>query len=151
MGYRNSTAPTQPRSSTCTNSSCWYLVWRLALSSSYRGIDILFAARVEVDSRYRAITLVEADVVEAFKTSSSDGFDLVIWDQEVLFPSHKQMLALCVVLACEVGRFGVLSKRFPGWETSPMLHVNLFCRAPFWMCSAERVFSTDDLAFEIRG
>lgn len=81
----------------------------LALSSLYRASDILFAARVEVDPRHRAIALVEADVVEAFKTSSSNGLDLVVWDQEVFFPSHKQMLTLRVVLACEIGRFGVLS------------------------------------------
>lgn len=151
MGYRNSTAPTQPRSSTCTNSSCWYLIQKSALLSLYRAVDILFAARVKVDPRHGAIALVEADVVEALETSSSNGLDLVIWDQEVFFPSHKQMLALCVVLACEIGRFGVLSKRFPGRETGPVLHVDLFCRAPFWMRSAERVFGTNDFAFEIRG
>jgi hypothetical protein len=66
-------------------------------------IDILFAARVKVDSRHRAIALVEADVVEAFKTCSSNRFDLVIRDQEVFFPSHKQMFALSVILACEIG------------------------------------------------
>jgi hypothetical protein len=96
-------------------------------------IDILFAARVEVDSRDRAIALVEANIVEAFKTCSSNRLNLVIRNQEVFFPSHKQMLALSVIMACEIGRFGVLSKGFPRWETRPVLHVDLFCRAPFRM------------------
>lgn len=71
-------------------------------------IDILFAARMEVNSRHSAGTLVEANVVEAFETGSSNGLDFVVRYQKVFFPPHKEMLALSIILACKVWRFGLL-------------------------------------------
>lgn len=38
--------------------------------------------------------LVERNVVEAFETSSTDSLDSMIWNQEVFFPPHEQMLFL---------------------------------------------------------
>jgi hypothetical protein len=49
---------------------------------------------MEVYATDFSLHLVEADIVEAFETSTSDCSDTVIWDQEVFLPSHKDILSL---------------------------------------------------------
>lgn len=52
---------------------------------------------MEINSSDASRTLVEADIVEALETCASDGFDLVIGNQEVFFPAHEEMIVLCIV------------------------------------------------------
>ena len=49
---------------------------------------------MKVDAFDATRDLVERDVVEALEACSTDGLDSVIWNQEVLFPAHEQMLLL---------------------------------------------------------
>ena len=49
---------------------------------------------MKVDAFDATRDLVERNVVEAFETSSTDSLDSMIWNQEVFFPPHEQMLFL---------------------------------------------------------
>lgn len=58
----------------------------------------LLAFSMKVDPTNASRTLIETDVVEAFKARARDRLDFVIRDEEVLFPAHEDMFALHVVL-----------------------------------------------------
>ena len=63
--------------------------------------SLLLALGVEINSSNTSGALIEADIVEALETCPGDGFDLVIGNQEVFFPTHEEMIVLRVVLESE--------------------------------------------------
>lgn len=107
---------------------------------------------MEINAADRATTLVETDVVKAFETCPRDCFHAMVGNEKVLLPTHEKMLAL--VEAVHVSRAGRgrfergFGERAPGGEACPVLHVDLFGRAPRRMVCAEEVFGADDFAFE---
>jgi hypothetical protein len=67
------------------------------------------------------LNLVEADIVEAFKTSTTDGSNAMIWDQEMLFPSHKYVLPLGDLRNVEVPLSCLFLKGPEGRKLGPVL------------------------------
>ena len=67
---------------------------------------VLLTFGVEVDPTDTAIALVEANVIEALEARTRNRLHAVVGHKEVLFPAHKDMFALLVVLQRERGRFG---------------------------------------------
>ena len=114
------------------------------------GMDLLLALGVKVYALDAARDLVEGDVVEPFEAGSADGLYSVVWNQEVLFPAHEQVLLLHPVFGD-----GIWSRRgfggLVGWEPRPVLPVDLLVRAPLRMLRYEVVLVADDLAFEVGG
>ena len=93
--------------------------------------------------------LVEADVVESLEARAHDLAHTVVRYKKRLLPTHKNILPLGAVFVVEVGLLGLFSKRTPGGEPAPMLHVCLVCSSPGGMTSLEGVLGTNNLAFEI--
>lgn len=59
---------------------------------------VLLALGVEVDPADAAVTLVEANVIEALEAGARNRLDAVVRNQEVLFPAHEDVLTLLIVL-----------------------------------------------------
>lgn len=72
----------------------------------------------------------------------------MVRNEEILLPSHEQMLFLCKVFENKSWRPGLFLIRSKGGKPTPMLHVYLFGRPPFGMCCFEAVFGADYLSFE---
>lgn len=70
--HLNSIAWKHPLSSTRSRSSCWYL--NLMLADTYKGITIhlLLALGVKIYPRNFTLDLIETDVIEPFKTGTTD-------------------------------------------------------------------------------
>ncbi len=64
---------------------------------------VLLAVRMEIDSIDGACDLVEAYVVKSLEACAADFSYSVIWNQELLLPSHEHILAVCTVLVMKVG------------------------------------------------
>jgi hypothetical protein len=60
----------------------------------YRERNSLLALRVEVDTTDPTLDLIEADVIEPLKRRTLDTTQLVVWNKEVLFPAHEDVLLL---------------------------------------------------------
>lgn len=103
---------------------------------------------MEVDPAHVSRALVEADVVEAFEAGTRDGLHSMVWYQEVLLPAHEQMLALEIVLECEIGGFSRLREWAPGREACPMLEIYLLTASPSWMCGLEQILWPYYLSFK---
>jgi hypothetical protein len=121
-----------------------------AFSILAKTLDSLLALSMEVDALDATRELVEADVVEAFEARTAYSPDSVIRDEEILLPSHEQMLLLIQVLRHLFLARGVFGYRLVCIEAPPVLPVDLFVGAPFRMLCNEGVFASDDLAFEVR-
>ena len=113
--------------------------------------DILLALGVEINAAHSAGALVEANVVEAFKARSRDRLDLVVGHKKVLLPSHEQVLFLGKIPEGEAWGLCLLGQWSPRLESRPVLHINLFRRAPLGMCCFERVLVPYNLALKIGG
>jgi hypothetical protein len=113
-------------------------------------MDLLLALGVKVYALDAARDLVEGYVVEPFEAGSADGLYSVVWDQEVLFPAHEEVLLLHPVFG-----HGIWSRRgfggLVGWEPCPVLPVDLLVGSPFGVLCYEIVLVADDLAFEVGG
>lgn len=109
----------------------------------------LFALSMKVDPADLACNLTETDVVEPLKTSAGYGPDGVIGHEEMLFPSHEEILSLGKVLVREIGTFGLFGQRAPGREPAPVLHVDFFVGPPLWPVGLKSVLCSNDLAFEV--
>ncbi len=113
------------------------------------GTSLLLALCVEVDPADRALYLVEADVIEALKTSSTDRPYSVVGHQKVFLPSHKYVLPLGELRDVENASLGGFLERPKSTELSPVLQVDFISGAPVLMLSQECVLRTDDFAFEV--
>jgi hypothetical protein len=90
---------------------------------------------MKVNSADSALTLVEADVVEAFKTCSTYGSHTVVWYQKVLFPPHENVLPLRQAVDMQVSFARLFLIRAKSVELSPMLEINFIGRSPvFVLC-----------------
>jgi len=108
----------------------------------------LLALGMKVDAVDATAALVEANVVEALKTRAGDGLHPVVRHQEILLPSHVQLLALQMVRRREVRCARGLIPGFPFREATPMRHVNFVATAPREMRRFEFVLGADNFGFE---
>jgi hypothetical protein len=106
---------------------------------------------MEVDSFNAARELIKANIVKALKARTTYRPNPMIGHQKVLFPAHEQVLFLHPVLCHELRARRVFRERLVGRESSPVLPVDLFVRAPFRVLGYEGVFASDDFAFEVCG
>jgi hypothetical protein len=111
-------------------------------------VNILFALRVKINAFDATRYLVEADVVEAFKTCPIDRLHSVIWDKKIFFPTHKEMLLLHPVFCYYFGPRRVFLVRR---EPPPVLPVNLLVRTPLGMLSNKGVFAADYFSLKVCG
>jgi len=110
----------------------------------------LLARVVKVQARDVSALLVEADVVESGKACAGDAPDLVVGDQEALFPPHKDVFALDKRIA-KVLLASHLCERLPGRKAAPVLNVAALTGAPVPLLCEERVLLADDFAFKVGG
>ena len=83
--------------------------------------SLLCTIAVEVNSINLAFKLVEADVVEALETGAIDSAHLMIGHQEMLLPSHEEVLAPSGVFEQRAAALSdKLSVRTEGVEFLPM-------------------------------
>lgn len=101
-----------------------------------------------VDPADSAVELIEADVIEPFETGPRDTFNTVVGHQEVLLPSHKQMLVLGKVFVGEVGLLRHLRQWTPRREFGPVVHISSIGSSPGLMTGLECVFRSDDFGLE---
>lgn len=103
---------------------------------------------MEIYSTHTTFNLVEAYIIETFKACAGDSLYAMVGDEKVLFPSHEEVLTLCIIFKREVGGFRALSKRAPGWKARPMLQINFFRRTPGRMCRSEEVLGPNYFTFK---
>lgn len=111
---------------------------------------ILFALGVKVNPGNRSLHLIKTNVVEAFEAGSGDRPHAMIGNEEVLFPTHEEVLTLGKISKCEIRSLRLFRLRSPSGKPSPMLHVGLFGRAPCFISSFKRVLGSDDFALKER-
>lgn len=109
------------------------------------------ALRVEVDTTYRSLHLVETNIVEPLEAGARDCSDPMVRDEEIFLPSHEHVLALSEIAVREIGSFGLFGQRLPRRKSGPMVYVGFLVGAPCFVASLERVLGADDLSFEKRG
>lgn len=112
--------------------------------------DSPFAFAVKVNAINLPLHLVETYVIEPFKTRTAYRPYSMVRHQEVLFPAHKNMLALCNVFEDDRGAsaslFGV---RAEGRKFGPVGQVGLVVGAPAFVLGHEAVLVADDFSLEI--
>lgn len=111
--------------------------------------DILLASRMEINPAHIASDLIEADIVEPFKTRTQDLTHAVIWHQKRFLPAHEDVLALRAVFIVKVGFLGLFCEWAPRREARPVLHVGFVGRTPRGMASLEGVLGPNNLTFEV--
>ena len=114
-------------------------------------IDLPFTLSVEVYPANMSRKLVEANIIEAFKTSAVNVLNPVVRYQELLLPPHKNIVALSKIAIAEVGALGLLRQRSPCRKAGPVLHVYLIIGTPFRMPSLKSVFCANYFSFEVGG
>ena len=111
---------------------------------------LLLAVRVEVDPINCAQYLVEANVVESFKTCAIDLAHTIIRHQELLLPSHEHVFTVRAILVVEVRLLRLFCQGSPSWKACPVLHVFLVAGTPVIVSGLEGIFGSNDLALEER-
>jgi hypothetical protein len=107
---------------------------------------------VEIDAADVALLLIEAYVVESFKAGTVDGSDTVVGHQEVLLPTHEDVLALTQVGHWHRRALAYLRLVRPERpELAPMVQVYFLRCAPILMFGNETILAADDLALKVRG
>ena len=114
------------------------------------GFDALLALGMEVYPADTAGTLVKADIIEPLKACAGNGAYAVVWDKEMLFPAHEDVLALRQVWNVQVALASCLAERSERIKLGPVLQVHFVRRAPVLMFSEKGVFRANYLAFEVR-
>jgi len=76
---------------------------------------------MEIYAAYRPLNLVEADVVKALKTGSSNRSHSVIRDQKMFLPPHEDVLSLRHPRYVKVALPGLLLKWPESRELCPVL------------------------------
>lgn len=103
---------------------------------------------MEVDALDGSRNLVEAYVIETFKTCAADRPNSMVWHQKIFFPAHEQMLFLHPILCDQLWSRGKFGERLVCLEASPMLPVYLLIRTPLWMLCDEGILASNDFALE---
>jgi hypothetical protein len=70
------------------------------------------------------LDLVEADVIEAFETCTTNCSHPMIRDQEMFLPSHEYVFSLRQLWNMKIALSGLLLKWAKGREFSPVLQVD---------------------------
>lgn len=111
--------------------------------------NTLFAFRVKVNTAYFTLDLVEANVVEALKAGTRYRANSMVWNQEVLFPAHKDGFSLGSISNGDRSLASLFLERTESRELGPMTQIDLAIRAPVLVLRVETVFGTNDFALEI--
>lgn len=109
---------------------------------------------MEINPTDCPLHLVKANIVESLKAGARDGPNPVVRHEEMLFPSHENMLALGDVLHDDLRRSGRAPRLLGVWtesrELGPVGKVGAECGAPVSVTGGECVFmAAYDFAFEI--
>ena len=91
---------------------------------------ILLTLRMEVYPADLTLPLIKTYIVEPLETRSRDRPDPMVRHEEVLLPSHEDVIALRVILEREVGRLGRFGQWPPGGEARPVLEVDFLGGSP---------------------
>lgn len=110
---------------------------------------ILFAFRVEVDSTHFALDLVEADIVEALKAGPGDRAYAVVRDEEMLLPTHENVLPLRNITDHHRALARLLLEWAEGVELAPMAEIDLVGGAPALVAGDEAIFGANDFALKV--
>lgn len=89
--------------------------------------DVLLALCMEIDPVNCSMFLVEADVIEAFKTGTTERAYTVIWNQEFFFPSHEYVVPLGPPRNLDIHLSRMLLVGTESGEFGPVLVIYLFC------------------------
>lgn len=117
---------------------------------SWPNLPLTFA--VKVDAIDLPLHLVKTNVVESLKTSAAYCSYSMVRHQEVFFPTHEDVLALCHVLDDNGGTPARLFRvRTEGGKFGPVRQVCFVIGTPAFMLGHEAVLRADDLPLEIRG
>jgi hypothetical protein len=125
--------------------------YQYLLRKSGQECNLLLALGMEVNPAYRTSYLIEADVIKSFKTGPRDCANSMVWYEKILLPSHEDVFPLRIILETEIWPLGLFGQRSPGWEATPMLHIDLLIRTPFSVTCLKGIFCADYFAFEIGG
>lgn len=106
---------------------------------------------MEINPAHIARHLIEADVIEPFKTRTQDLAHTMIGHEKRFLPTHEDILALRAVLVVKIRLLGLLCQRPPGGEACPVLHVGFVGGTPRRMASLEGVLGSNNLTFEVGG
>ena len=104
---------------------------------------------MEIDPRDNPCNLIEANVVESLEARPVDLPHSGVRDEELLFPSHKEILPLRRIWIYEVGLARRPRESSERRKPLPVLHVHYCLRAPTRMFGHETVLGPDDLAVEV--
>ena len=114
---------------------------------------------MEIDSAHPSLNLIKTDIVESLEASSLYTLELVIWNQEMLLPSHENEFLLPPIVVVH-GVYKVYialcveTERSPCWKSRPVRKISLVTGSPRWVPCSETVLlirATDDLAREEGG
>ena len=78
-------------------------------------------------------TLVKTNIIESLETRPCDSLDSMVGNEEVLLPSHEQMLlsrSLVATTQSEVRILGLFGQGSPSREPCPVLQVDFLATAP---------------------
>ena len=114
-------------------------------------MNVLLAIRMEVDTIDGTSHLIETYIIESFETCAADFAYTVVWNQELLFPTHEHVLAITTVFVVKIWFLGLFGKRPPGRETCPMFHVFFITCTPIAVSSLEGILGTDNFTFKESG
>lgn len=108
------------------------------------------ALAVEINAIDLPLDLIKTNIVKSLETRATDGPHPVIRNEEMLFPAHEDMLALCNVFYHNCGAptclLGVRSK---GGELGPVGQVGLVVGTPAFVFCHEAILVPDDFALEV--
>ena len=94
--------------------------------------------------------LVKADVIKALEARAVNGSHSMVGHQEVLLPSHKDVLALSRVLDVDLPPLKRLLDEGPeGGKVLPMTNINLVGRTPGRMLCNEAILWANYLSLKI--
>ena len=103
---------------------------------------------MEIDPGHRSFYLVKTDIVEALETRARYCPHAMIGNKEVFLPAHEYVITLSEIPVGEIWFLCPSGQRSPCLESCPMVHICFLGRTPWFMASFERVFGSDDFAFE---
>jgi hypothetical protein len=107
------------------------------------------ALRVEIYAANLAFDLVETDVVEALEASTRDGSNTVVGNQEMLLPTHKDVLFLGWILSRKLAILDFLLQWPESGELGPVAQIDLSVGPPVLVLGKEAVFASNNLSLKI--
>lgn len=104
---------------------------------------------MEIYAADLALELIETDVVEALEASTRNGSNAVVGDQEMLLPTHEDMVFLRRILSRELTILNFLLQWPERSELGPVAQIHLSAGPPVLVLCKEAVFASNNLSLEI--